>query len=382
MTIITTTASLESFCKRAASEPFVTVDTEFVRETTYWSQLCLIQVGLKDEAVAIDPLVPELNLQPFFDLLQNSKVTKVFHSGRQDIEIFFHTTGKIPAPIFDTQIAGMVCGFGESVAYDVLVQRYTKVRIDKSSRYTHWARRPLTDRQLSYALGDVTHLRVVYENLKKRILEEDRLHWLEDEINILINPGTYSLDPYAAWERIKVRSPQSRMLAILRELAAWRELTAQERNIPKGRVLKDEQLVEISASCPQTQKELGRMRGLQPSFINSKDANIVLDLVKKAQSLPLEDCPQPKRRETASAGGAALVEMLRLLLKIKSEKYRVAQKLIATTSDLEEIARSPDPLVPALEGWRKEIFGNAALDLKSGKVAIGLKNNKITLIPV
>jgi len=382
MSLITKTEDLKAFCERAAKSPYIMVDTEFVRETTYWPQLCLVQVGLADEAVAIDPLAEGINLQPVFDLLQNPHVIKVFHSGRQDVEIFYHLTGQIPQPLFDTQIAGMVCGFGESVGYDVLVQKYAKVSIDKSSRYTHWAQRPLTEKQLIYALGDVIHLRIIYEKLYARILEEDRLHWLQEEVDILTDPRTYMIDPYDVWQKIRVRTPRPRMLAILREIAAWREITAQKRNIPRGRVVRDEVMIELAAASPRNVSELGRMRGLSSSFIDGKDGKMILELIEKAHALPLEDCPQVKKEGASPPGASALMEMLRLLLKIKAEKYHVAQKLIATSADLETIARSSDPQVPALEGWRREVFGNAALALKTGKVAIGIKNHKITLIPL
>jgi ribonuclease D len=382
MTLITQTNNLESFCKRAEVSSYITIDTEFVRETTYWPQLCLIQVGLKDEAVAIDPLAEGIDLTSFFSLLQNPQIIKVFHSGRQDVEIFYHLTGKIPDPLFDTQIAAMVCGFGESVGYDVLVQKFAKISIDKSSRYTHWAQRPLTEKQLTYALGDVIHLRIIYEKLYKKIMEEDRLHWLHDELAVLKDPATYAVDPYAVWQKIRVRSPKPRMLAILRELAAWRELTAQQRNVPRVRVMRDEAMLELAAASPQTLQELKRMRGLSVSIVDGKEGQNILELIQKAQSLPLEGCPQVKREGTSPPGASALAEMLRLLLKIKAEKYHVAQKLIATTSDLEEIARSSNPNIPALEGWRREIFGNAALALKEGKVAIGIKNHRISLIPL
>lgn len=380
MNLITKTTDLCAFCERAKTSLYITIDTEFVRELTYWSHLCLIQVGLEEEAVAIDPLAKGIDLQPFFDLLQNPHVTKVFHSGRQDIEIFYHLTGKIPLSIFDTQIAAMVCGFGESVAYDALVQKYAKISIDKSSRYTHWAQRPLTEKQLTYALGDVIHLRLIYEKIHKKIREEDRFHWLEDELAILKDPTTYEIDPYSVWQKIKVRSAKPRMLAVLREIAAWREITAQQRNIPRARVMRDEAIVELAAASPRSSCDLNRMRGFSLSHFKHGEEKIILELIEKAHALPLEDCPQVKKEGASPPGSSALVEMLRLLLKIKSEKYHVAQKLIATSADLEIIARSSNPCVPALEGWRREVFGNAALALKTGKVAIGIKNNKISLI--
>jgi len=380
MNLIEKNVDLVAFCERAKHEPYITVDTEFVRENTYWSQLCLIQVGLENEAVAIDPLAEGMDLSPFFDLLQDSKVIKVFHSARQDLEIFYHLTGKIPEPLFDTQVAAMVCGFGESIGYDVLAQKYAKVSIDKSSRYTYWAQRPLTEKQLEYALGDVTHLRIIYEKLLKIIQDGDRFHWLEEELSILTSPQTYQIDPYAVWEKIRARSAKPRMLAVLRELAAWREIAAQEKNLPRGRVMQDNVMLALAASAPRSFTELRKMRGLSTSFLEGNRATTVLELVEKALSLPLEDCPQVKYESPAPPGTSALVEMLRLLLKIKADKYHVAQKLIATNADLEAIARSSHPNVPALEGWRRDIFGEAALALKTGKVAIGIKNHQITLI--
>jgi ribonuclease D len=382
MTLITNTTDLIAFCKRAKEESYITVDTEFVREHTYWSQLCLIQVGLKEEAVAIDPLSKGIDLTPFFDLLQNPKVIKVFHSARQDIEIFYHLTGQIPHPLFDTQIAAMVCGFGDSVGYDVLVQKFAKLSIDKSSRYTHWAQRPLTEKQLHYALGDVIHLRVIYEKLLKIIEKDDRLPWLEEELFILRSPKTYEIDPYRVWEKIKAKSAKPRMLAVLREIAAWREIKAQEKNLPRGRVMQDNIMLGLAASSPRSPAELSKMRGLTPSFLEGSRGTAVLELIEKAMALPLEDCPQVRQENASPPGTSALVEMLRLLLKIKAEKYHVAQKLIASNADLEIIARVSDPCVPALEGWRREIFGNAALALKEGKVAIGIKDHRIALIPL
>lgn len=380
MSLITNTSSLITFCERARKESYITVDTEFVREHTYWSQLCLIQVGLEKEAVAIDPLAEGIDLTPFLDLLQDSKIIKVFHSARQDVEIFYHLTGKIPQPLFDTQIAAMVCGFGDSVGYDVLVKKFAKISIDKSSRYTHWAQRPLTEKQLQYALGDVTYLRIIYKALLKIIEKDDRFHWLEEELFILTNPKTYEIDPYKVWEKIKARSAKPRMLAVLREIAAWREIYAQEKNLPRSRIMQDNVMLSLAASSPQSLAELNQMRGLSSSFLEGTRGKVVLELIQKALALPLEDCPQATPESASPPGTTALVEMLRLLLKIKSEKYDVAQKLIATNADLEMIARSSDPQVPALEGWRREVFGNAALALKEGKVAIGIKNHRISLI--
>ncbi|MBA3813696.1 MAG: ribonuclease D [Alphaproteobacteria bacterium] len=382
MNLITKTTDLIAFCERAKKESYITVDTEFVREHTYWSQLCLIQVGLEKEAVAIDPLAEGIDLTSFLDLLQDLNVIKVFHSARQDIEIFYHMTGRIPQPLFDTQIAAMVCGFGESVGYDVLVQKFAKISIDKSSRYTHWAQRPLTAKQLHYALGDVIHLRIIYEKLLKVIGKDDRFHWLEEELLTLRSPKTYEVDPYRIWEKIKAKSAKPRMLAVLREIAAWREIKAQEKNLPRGRIMQDNIMLGLAASSPRSSDELSKMRGLSTSFLEGRRGTTVLELIEKALALPLEDCPQVRSEIASPPGTSALVEMLRLLLKIQAEKYHVAQKLIATNADLDIIARSPHPDVPALEGWRREVFGNAALALKEGKVAIGIKDHRIALIPI
>lgn len=379
MKIITETSALENFCHKAQLNSFITIDTEFIRETTYWPELCLIQIALTDEAVLIDPLSRELDLYPLFELLRNDKVIKVFHSARQDIEIFYHLTGEIPCNIFDTQIAAMVCGFGISVGYEVLVQKYARTSIDKSSRYTNWANRPLTKKQMEYAQADVTHLRVIYDKLYNKITSEDRYHWLEDELKILNDPNTYAIDPYSVWQKIRIRSPKPRLLGVLRELAAWREIRAQQKNVPRGRIMRDDVLVELSAAAPATIEDLRRMRGLNSSIIHDESTEI-LELVKKAQSLPIEDCPQIKPVKEQIPGVNALIEMLKLLLKIKADRYQVAAKLIATSEDIEEIARSNDPQVPALKGWRNEVFGVDAMKLKKGEVAIGVKNDKISLI--
>jgi ribonuclease D len=382
MSLITKTADLVAFCERAKKESYITVDTEFVREQTYWPQLCLIQVGLPTEAIAIDVLAEGMDLTSFLELLQDPHVIKVFHSARQDVEIFYHLTGKTPVPLFDTQVAAMVCGFGESVGYDALVQKFAKVKIDKSSRYTNWSQRPLTKTQLDYALGDVTHLRIVYEKLLKTIQKDNRLHWLEEELFIVQNPKTYEVNPYTIWEKIKAKSANARMLAVLRELAAWREITAQKRNVPRGWVMQETVMLALAASAPRSLPEFKKMRGVPPSLLIPKNAKEILALIDKAMTLPREDCPQTKQESSSPPGTFSLTEMLRLLLKIKAEEFNVAQKLIASLADLEIIARSPNPQVPALEGWRREIFGEAALALKEGKVAIGIKDHRICLIPL
>lgn len=381
MKTINETSALELFCKQAQSNTFITIDTEFIRETTYWPELCLIQVATENEAVLIDPLSSGLELYPLFELLRNENVTKVFHSARQDIEIFYHLTGELPNNLFDTQIAAMVCGFGASIGYEALVQKYTKAKIDKSSRYTNWAQRPLSQKQQEYAISDVTHLRTIYQKLHEKITTEDRYHWLEDELKVLNDPNTYSIDPYSVWQKVRVRSPKPRMLAILRELAAWREMKAQQMNVPRGRVLRDDVLVELSAAAPTNSDELNRMRGLTSNIVQN-EASSILEKIKVGKELPIEDCPKTRRIKEEVPGVNALIEMLKLLLIIKADKYHVAAKMIATSDDLEEIARSQDPQVPALEGWRNEVFGEAAMKLKRGEVAIGIVNDRISLIEV
>ena len=372
MTLITDTASLAEFCGHLKTTEFITVDTEFMRETTYWAKLCLVQVAGPDDAQCIDPLAPSLDLTPLYELLANPEVLKVIHVGRQDLEIFYTSTGMVPTPVFDTQIAAMVCGFGDQVGYETLVSRLTGGRLDKSQRFTDWARRPLTDRQVEYALGDVTHLRTVYTKLIKRLEQTGRKSWLDEEDAILANPTTYKVDPREIWRRIRARTRAPRLLAVLRELAEWRELTAQSLDMPRQRVAKDDALLELAASLPKTAEDIKRSRIAKP-LASGKYVDGVLEAVSKGQAVPEAEWPRLEggngREEQAPK---ALVELLKLLLKTKAETHDVAQKLIASSDDVEAIAQSDSADVRALHGWRRELFGNDALKLKHGKLAIGL----------
>jgi ribonuclease D len=372
MQLIANTADLTAFCDRHSSTEFVTVDTEFMRETTYWAKLCLVQVSGPEEAVCIDPLAPEMNLKPLYDLLANPNVLKVFHAGRQDLEIFYTATTTMPQPVFDTQVAAMVCGFGDQVGYETLVSRLAGAHLDKSQRFTDWSQRPLTERQIKYALGDVTHLRKVYQALTKKLEQSGRTPWLEEEVAVLTNPSTYKVDPREIWRRIRARTRSPRLLAVLRELAAWREITAQAMDMPRQRVAKDDALLEIAANMPMTVDDIKRSR-LAKSMASGKYADGVLAAVAKGRDVPDAECPKVEKDDGwDSAASRAVVELLKLLLKARSESHHVAQRLIATSDEVEAIALSDDAEVPALHGWRRELFGEDALKLKHGKLAIGL----------
>ena len=380
MTIVTATADLSALCKRLARFPAVTVDTEFMRETTFWPKLCVIQVASPEEAVIIDATAPELDLDPFFKLMKNEKVIKVFHAARQDIEIVHHLGGLIPHPVFDTQVAAMVCGFGESVSYDQLVQKLTGTRIDKSSRFTDWSRRPLSERQIEYALADVTHLRDVYQALAARLEEQKRTDWVREEMEVLTSPGTYEAEPEEAWKRLKLRVRKPIELAVMREVAAWREREAQARDVPRSRVIKDDAIYEISAQQPTTPAALAQLRTIPRGFERSRSAEEILAAVRTAMAIPRDQLPRiPKHRPAANGNGAA-VDLLKVLLKMTSESHGVASKVIATVDDLEAIASDDEADVPALSGWRRELFGEAALKLKSGKIALAVKQNHVVTI--
>lgn len=378
MTLITDTSSLAALCDRLGNAPYITVDTEFLREKTYWPLLCLVQVAAPagdhgpDEAHAIDPLAPGIDLAPLFALMANPNVVKVFHAARQDVEIFLHLSGAIPSPIFDTQIAAMVCGFGESVSYENLAASLAKARIDKSMRFTDWALRPLSERQLEYALSDVTHLRVAYEKLIKKLEKNNRLPWLDEEMRILTDPGTYRVEPSDAWRRLKPRSSSPRFLCLLRELAAWREREAQERDLPRQRVLRDEALLEIAAHAPANANDLARTRGLGKPFAEGRLGQAVLAVVVRAAAIPDSDCPKPMDRPDLPRGLGPISELLKVLLKMKCDRHGVAQRLVAASADIDLIASDDDAKVPALQGWRRELFGEDALKLKHGRIALAL----------
>lgn len=373
--LITDTDTLSAFCKRLEGTPFITVDTEFMREKTFWPQLCLVQVGGPDEAHAIDPLAEGIDLAPLFDLMRDTRTLKVFHAARQDLEIFYNMMGGFPTPLFDTQVAAMVCGFGDSVGYETLATKLAKAHIDKSMRFTDWARRPLTDKQIRYALCDVTYLRVVYEKLAQRLEKSNRASWLTEEMTLLTTPSHYRVDPQEAWRRLKTRTKTPRFLGVVKELAAWREIEAQTRDIPRQRVLRDETLLEISAHAPSTVEALERTRGFTKGQAEGKMGRAILDVVEKGKTLPEDQLPEPPKRKEIPSGIGPVTDLLKVLLKMRCEEHDVAQKLVANSDDLEQIAMHDDAPVLALQGWRNEIFGKDALDLKNGRLALALSKD-------
>ncbi|HEX4111678.1 MAG TPA: ribonuclease D [Stellaceae bacterium] len=377
MDLITDNGALAQFCAGLAGADFITVDTEFMREKTYWPILCLVQIAGPDSAAAIDPLAPGLDLAPMLDLLADRRVLKVFHAARQDIEIFVRLTGTVPAPIFDTQIAAMVCGFGESVGYETLAAKLAGAAIDKSSRFTDWSRRPLSERQLQYALADVVPLRKVYEKLAARLEKTGRSSWLADEMAILNDAKTYRTDPVEAWRRLKPRTNNRRTLGLVRELAAWRELAAQKRDLPRNRVVRDEALLEIASHPPKTIDDLARIRAFGRSLAEGKLGAEILAVVERARDVPEADLPELPAQRHLPAGIGPLVELLRVLLRLCAEESGVAPRLIADNDDLEAIATDDAAAVPALSGWRGELFGRDALDLKHGRLALTASGKKI-----
>ncbi len=383
MKTITTTEDLAAFCDRARQQPYVTVDTEFLRERTYYSKLCLVQLALPGQddadAVLVDPLAGDLSLAPLLDLFRDTAVVKVFHAARQDLEIFYVDHGVIPEPMFDTQVAAMVCGFGEQVGYETLVKRIARQPLDKSSRFTDWSRRPLSDAQKVYALADVTHLRQIYEFLARKLEETGRHRWVEEEIKLLTNPETYITRPAEAWQRIKTRSTAPRFLAIVRELATFREIYAQERNIPRSRVYKDDALVELASTKPQSAEDLGRSRLLLREARKGDIADGILAAVKRGIDCPREELPEPDLSREKMQVNPALADLLRVLLKAKTESSGVASKLIAPASDLDAIAAGLRD-VPALSGWRREVFGADALRLCEGQIALAAKGSNVAVI--
>jgi ribonuclease D len=379
--LITTTDELSDFRERLRGAAFVTVDTEFLREKTYYPQLCLVQVGGPDEAAAIDPLAPGIDLAPLFDLMDDPGTLKVFHAARQDVEIFLNLTGRIPTPIFDTQIAAMVCGFGESVSYEQLAGRLAGARIDKSSRFTDWSARPLTERQVIYALSDVTHLRPVYEKLEKRIAKSGRSHWLAEEVAILTDPGTYRVDPDLAWRRFRLRSSEKpRFLAVLKELAAWREREAQRKDLPRNRILRDEAVLEIAAHAPTTVDDLARTRGFGRGAAEGRYGQEILQAIARGLELPADEVPRPDMRPEPTGGTGPTVELLKVLLKLVCDEAEVAAKLVASSADLEAIATDDEADVPAMHGWRRELFGDRAIGLKTGRTALAIRGRRVVAV--
>ncbi|HZY13495.1 MAG TPA: ribonuclease D [Beijerinckiaceae bacterium] len=379
MSLITSTDELASVCRRLAAHPFVTVDTEFLRETTFWPKVCVIQLASDDESVAVDALAEDLDLTPFFDLMADPAVTKVFHAARQDIEIIWHLAKLIPAPLFDTQVAAMVCGFGDQVSYSELVQSVCKVTLDKSSRFTDWARRPLSDAQIVYAIADVTYLRDIYRYLHTRLERSGRLHWLMDEMSTLTSPSTYEQHPENAWERLKHRARKPRDLAALMELAAWREHEAQTRDVPRSRVLKDDALIDIAIAAPRDAEALGNLRSFPRGMERSRAGAEILAAIERGLARDPKSLPR-HTREQRSAGGGATVELLKVLLRQVAERHGVAAKMIATVDDLEAIAVNDKADVAALTGWRRELFGQKALELKRGRLALTVENGKVATL--
>ena len=379
MPLIQTTERLAETCARLARHPFVTVDTEFMRETTYWPILCVIQVASEEEAVAIDAMAEGIDLSPFFELMADRNVVKVFHAARQDLEIIWNLAKLIPTPLFDTQLAATVCGFGDQASYSDLVKALAKVTIDKSSRFTDWARRPLSQAQIDYAIADVTHLRTIYGALRRRLEKSGRLSWLDDEMATLSTPATYVNEPADAWKKFQSRVRKPRDLAALMELAAWRENEAQSRDVPRSRVLKDDMLVEIALAAPTTQEALGHLRAFPKGMERSKTGADILAAMERALNRDPKALPKIER-ERRNGGGGATVELMKVLLRQVAEGHGVAARMIATSDDLEAICHSDKADVPALKGWRRQLFGRRALELKHGRLALTIEKGKIAAL--
>ena len=380
MSLITTTEELEAACLRLALHPFVAVDTEFLRETTFWPVLCVVQLASDDEALAIDALAEGLDLQPLLRLMADEGVVKVFHAARQDLEIFWKLAGVLPTPLFDTQVAAMVCGYGDQVSYSELVQSICRVTIDKSSRFTDWARRPLAEAQIDYAIGDVTYLRDAYKALAKRLKATGRQAWLDDEMKVLTSPATYEQHPERAWERYRSRARKPRDLAVLIELAAWRESEAQARDVPRSRVLKDDVLIELSLAAPRSVEALANLRAFPRGMERARAGGEILEAIERGLARDPKSLPKIARERRNGASVGPTVELLKVLLRQVSEESGVAGKLIATVDDLEAIASSDKADVPALAGWRRKLFGDRALDLKHGRLALTVEHGKVVTL--
>jgi len=385
MKTITTTDALAAFCAEAAKRAYVTVDTEFLRERTYYSKLCLVQLAYQDsdgdDACLVDPLAEGLSLAPLYDLFADAGVVKVFHAARQDLEIFFVDKGIIPAPLFDTQVAAMVCGFGEQAGYETLVRKICKSDLDKSSRFTDWTRRPLTDAQATYAVGDVTFLRDIYEYLSDRLEKSGRKKWVAEEMAVLNDPATYRADPDEAWRRVKTRTNSGRFLAIVRELARFRETYARDRNIPRSRVYKDDALIELASTKPQSEQDLGRSRLLLREARRGDIAAGIMTAVKFGLAVPNDQLPKVDQSSVKLQVNPALADLLRVLLKSKSDNEDVAAKLIASSAELDALAAGERDM-KAMRGWRKEVFGNDAILLCDGKVGLAVDGQKVVTVPL
>lgn len=383
MTLITTNSELQSFCNSLSNAPFITVDTEFLREKTYYAKLCLIQISGPDkDARAIDVLSDEeeLDLTPVWELMNNKKILKVFHAARQDLEIIYNLSGKIPTPLYDTQIAAMVCGYGEQAGYEALVTSICKIKVDKSSQFTDWSHRPLSKKQLNYALADVTHLVDIYEHLEDQLTSKNRQNWVAEEVEALTDINLYKIDPNETWRRLKIRSAKPKDLAVLKELSAWRETEAQKRDVPRARILKDETLLDLAFQKPLTETDLARIRGISADMARGKFGKLILEVVNRGVSIPEKDYPELEAKKPLPPKLAPALEMLKMLLKIKSAENDVAAKLIASSSDLEDYVQSPDDEHLLRNGWRFEIFGKDAAKMLDGKLGLTIHKSKIRQI--
>jgi ribonuclease D len=380
--LITTTAGVESFCQKMHAEPFIAVDTEFMRERTYWPELCLVQIAGERDVGVIDAMADGIDLAALGRLFADQAVTKVFHAARQDVEIFVLRYDAVPQPMFDTQVAAMVAGFGDQVGYDALVSALTGGNIDKAHRFSDWAVRPLSEAQLTYAAADVTHLREVYTRLNRRLEQEGRLPWVAEEMAILNNPATYRTDPDQAWERLRPRSTNRRFLYMLKVAAAWRETEAQRINIPRQRLVKDEALLEIAATAPATADALARVRGVSRGFAEGRSGVSLLEALAAARGVPDADLPAALQQRDTARPSAALVSLLKVLLAAKSEQHHVAPRLVASSDDIDRLALEDEPDIASMHGWRREVFGNDALLLKQGRIALAVEGRRVKFIPI
>ena len=380
--LITKSSDVAKFCSDVSTAEYIAVDTEFVREKTYWPILCLIQIATPNQAVAIDPLAQGIDLDPVYDLMSNPSVLKVFHSASQDMQVMFNATGQMTQPVFDTQIAAMVSGYGDQPAYATLVQKIVGLTLDKRSQMTDWSRRPLTDNQVEYAIGDVTHLIHIYNRLASDLDTAGRTSWAQEEMSHLRDRNLYDADPRELWRRVRLRRPTRRALAILREITEWREISAQNRNIPRGWVCRDEALAEISLNAPQTPAALERVRGINERFAHGRDGAAVLDAVQTGLSLLEDECPDPERGGPPLKGHETLVALLQALLKLRCDENGIAAQLVANRRELDRIATEDEPEIRTLTGWRREIYGNDALALKRGEIALTTEGLSVRVVPV
>lgn len=381
MTMITNTKDLTAACERLGKSPVLTVDTEFLRDSTFWPQLCLIQVAGEDYFCAIDALAPGIDLAPFYALMMDERILKVFHSARQDVEIFVHETGAVPRPLFDTQVAAMVCGFGESVGYETLVTKLTGAKLDKAVRFTDWSKRPLSRRQIDYALGDVIHLRDVYAKLNAMLEENGRASWLDEEMAVLTDAETYRLHPEDAWKRLKPRSRNRRFLALVRTLAEWREMEAQRRNVPRNRVIRDDIVMELAAHPPHSVDELANIRGFSKRSAESPEGQALLQAVARAEALPESALPEAESDERI-ATNTPLSDLMKVMLKLRCQENGVAPKLVASSSDLDLIAQGGHADIPALHGWRYELFGRDAEAIREGRLGLAVRRGRLVLLDI